>query len=33
MIVLTHRPDVSVRLPERVRLTLAGHALGGPVGR
>lgn len=31
MIVLTHNPDVFVRVPARVLLTLAGHTHGGQV--
>jgi hypothetical protein len=31
VIVLTHNPDLFVRLPERVLLTLAGHTHGGQV--
>jgi len=31
MIVVTHKPDVFVRVPARVRLTLAGHTHGGQV--
>jgi hypothetical protein len=31
VIVLTHNPDVFVRLPERALLTLAGHTHGGQV--
>jgi hypothetical protein len=31
VLVLTHNPDLFVRLPERVLLTLAGHTHGGQV--
>ncbi len=31
VIVLTHNPDVFVRMPDRVLLTLAGHTHGGQV--
>jgi predicted MPP superfamily phosphohydrolase len=30
-LVLTHNPDVFVRVPDRVLLTLAGHTHGGQV--
>jgi uncharacterized protein len=31
VIVLTHNPDLFVRIPQRVILTLAGHTHGGQV--
>jgi uncharacterized protein len=33
VIVLTHNPDVFVRVPPRVLLTLAAHTHGGQVNR
>ena len=31
MILLAHEPDIAVRVPDRVSLTLSGHTHGGQV--